>query len=321
MIKSEDVEFHSIPPEERDVWTETNYFPFSIEKEGLSGAVYNVFRPGLGVCLSDITIFDKCANHWEGLVYTDHQQHIPCPKSLARYSLRNGVTVEAFNHPNDYRVSYTGIDDTEFQLEFTGMMRPQDLNDPEQDPLTRAKGSGGGAWDKAFNGHFDMTANVTGELKLRGRCFDVDCLATIDHSWGPRLERGNSNAVVLQAYFGKALAIHLLAAYEPCKEEAVGPAYHGYVFREGEVRGIVAATGRVRRRGRFPQVIEVSLEDEDGRSYKLSGKMLNWAPWAPYSSVIYYSGLAGWELDGRQGHGPYQEITSREFVARHKLSD
>src|SRR5690606_6866578 len=131
-----------------------------------------------------------------------NQQHIPCPQSLVRYQLRNGVAVECLEAPGDYRVSYSGIDNTEFHLVYRAVMRPQDLNDPQQDPLTRANSSGSTAWDGAFNGHFDMTAHVTGELILRGRQYSVDCYATIDHSWGPRLERDNSSAVVVQAYFG-----------------------------------------------------------------------------------------------------------------------
>src|SRR5690606_18645928 len=132
---------------------------------------------------------------------------------------------------------------------------------------------------------------VTGTLMLRKRRLKVDCLATIDHSWGPRLERDNSSAVVVQAYFNDQVAIHLLAGFDPRTEQAIGPAYHGYVLQGGDVRGIVAAEGRVQRTKMFPSAIDVSLADETGRTYSLSGHMKNWAPWAPYTSVIYYSGL------------------------------
>ncbi|HCD56580.1 hypothetical protein [Haliea sp.] len=321
MIRPGDVEFHTFPEEDRDTWAETNYFPFSIVEEGISGSVYNVFRPGLGVCLGDVTIFDRCACHWEGLAYTDNQQHMPCPESLVSYELRNGVSVECLDAPGDYRVSYQGIDETRFQLTFSSVMRPQDLNDPDQDPITRIASAPGQAWDDAFNGHFDMTAHVTGELILRGQHFAVDCYATIDHSWGPRLERDNSSAVVVQAYFGSDIALHLLAAFDPTRERAIGPAYHGYVLRQGRVIGVVSASGEVTRKRMFPLTIEVNVEDEEGNRYCLTGQMQNWAPWAPYNSVIYYSGLALWQLDGRTGYGPYQEILSRAFVARHKLSN
>jgi hypothetical protein len=320
MIGAHDVEFHAVPDGQREEWTETNYFPFGIAEAGLSGCVYTVFRPGLGVCMSDVTIFDRCADHWEGLAYADNQQHIPCPASLARYSLRNGVSVTSVNAPRDYRIDYVGIDDTELHFDFSGLMRPQDFNDPEQDPLTRRQQTGGGAWGGAFNGHFDMTGRVTGELKLRGQRHRIDCLGTMDHSWGPRKERDNGSAVVVQAHFGDGLSIHALTGFDPTRRDAIGPVYHGYVLRDGEVRGLVSGQGRLTRLRMFPSAIEVRLEDEDGREYALSGSMLTWAPWAPYPSIIYYQGLATWSMGGVIGHGPYQEILSRAYVTRHRLS-
>lgn len=321
MIEARDADFHDVPPEHRETWTETNYFPFHIPTANLSGCVYVVCRPGLGVAMCDVTIFDRCAEHWEGLAYTDNQQHLPCPASLTDYTLRNGLSVKAVASPRDYRIDYVGIDDTELHFDFRGIMRPQDFNDPEQDPLTRLHKTGAGSWDQAFNGHFDMTGRVTGSLTLRGVPHDIDCLATMDHSWGPRLERDNGSAVVLQAHFDGGTAIHAMAALDLRREDAIGPMLHGYVLQpDGSVRGLVAGHGSARRTGLRPDTIEAVLEDEDGRQYALAGRMLNWAPWAPYSSILYYSGLAEWTLDGRIGHGPYQEVVGRAFVARHRLS-
>jgi hypothetical protein len=321
MIEPRDIEFHPVPQDQAELWTETNYFPFAIPEAGLSGCVYNVFRPGLGVCMSDVTIFDRCATHAEGLAYADNQQHIPCPASLANYSLRNGVQVTTFDAPSGYRVSYTGIDDTELHFEYRGLMRPQDFNDPEQDPLVRRQQTAGGAWGGAFNGHFDMTGRAIGELKLRGKRHRIDCISTMDHSWGPRKERDNGNAAIVQAHFGEDFAIHALTGLDPRRPDAIGPIYHGYVLADGKVRGLVAGRGKVVRFGMFPASIDVSLEDEHGQTYELTGSFLTWAPWAPYPSILYYQGLARWNLQGRIGQGPYQEIISRAFVTRHRLSD
>jgi hypothetical protein len=268
-----------------------------------------------------VTIFDRCAMHAEGLAYADNQQHIPCPASLASYTLRNGVQVATFDRPSGYRVSYEGIDDTRLQFEFRGIMRPQDFNDPEQDPLVRRKQTTGGAWGGAFNGHFDMTGRAIGELILRGQRHPIDCLSTMDHSWGPRRERDNGNAAVLQAHFGPDFAIHALTALDPRQPEAIGPMLHGYVLNRGAVRGLVAGRGKVVRHGRFPASIQVWLEDEHGESYVLTGSLLTWAPWAPYPSILYYQGLAQWNLRGSVGYGPFQEIISRAFVTRHRLSN
>jgi len=315
MIRAEDAAFHPVPDEHRETWAETNYFPFWIPDAGLSGAVYNVFRPGLGVCLSDITIFDHCASHWEGLAYTDNQQHIPCPASLAHYSLRNGLTVEALNAPQDYQVDYVGIDDTEFHFRFRGLMRPQDFNDPNQDPLTPKQGAGG-AWDKAFDGHFDMTGRIDGELKLRGVAHKIACLATMDHSWGPRAERNNGSAVFIQAHFGDDLSVNALMMLDPADMTRFGPVLHGYVMRAGQVKALVAGEGQSERSGFRPDRFDLTVEDEDGASLALSGHFETWAPWAPYASVLYYQGMARWEHEGRIGTGAFQEVISRAAIAR-----
>lgn len=321
MIAAEDAEFHAVPPEHQTTWAETNYFPFFIPEAGLSGAIYNVFRPGLGICLSDVTIFDRCARHWEGLAYTDNQQHIPCPPSLTHYALRNGVDVEVLDAPQDYRIRYDGIDDTSLTFEFRGLMRPQDFNDPDQDPMAHPKAGSGGSWDKAFDGHFDMTGHASGDLVLRGERHRIDCLATMDHSWGPRAERNNGSAVFLQAHFDRDLSINALLMLDPAAMERCGPLLHGYVMRNGQVRGLISGEGHSIRNGLFPDRFAVTLHDEDGQRYALEGSFETWAPWAPYASVLYYQGMVRWEHAGRIGTGAYQEVLSRAAIARHKLAD
>lgn len=320
MILAADAEFHPIADTEKDVWAETNYFPFSIPDAGLSGCIYNVFRPGLGVCMSDVTIFDRCATHWEGLAYTDHQQHLACPSSLAHYHLRNGVSVRVTKAPTDYRIDYVGFEDTELHFDLKGLMRPQDFNDPRQDPLAKISGHSNG-WDKAFDGHFDMTAQVKGELILRGRRHEIECLSTMDHSWGPRLEHNNGSAVFLQAHFGSDFSINALLSFNSAEINAPGPLRHGYVMNKGDVIALTSGAGRIRRKGMFPVAIDFDFQDQQGQTYHLSGHFITWAPWAPYASTIYYQGMTRWYLGEHVGYGAYQEVIGRATVARYGLSE
>lgn len=323
MITKADVEFHAPPAGADFRWAETNYFPFTISEEGISGAIYLLFRPKLGVAMSDITIFDRMSRNWEGQAYVDNQQHLPCPKMLSEFSLPNGVCVKSLDGPRDFQIDYCGIDNTEVHFEFRGIMPPQDINDPNQDPLTRKKREDqpGLAWDGAFAGHFEMTARARGELILRGKRYSIDSLGTMDHSWGPRAERDNTNAVWFQAHFGDDLVIHCLAGLDPRQRQAVGPVWHGYVLKNGIVRGLVAGSGRTERHGVFVGGQQIELTDEDGQTYSLSGTAINWGPWAPYPSVTYYQSLTRWNLNGRIGFGPYQEVISRAFMTRHRLAD
>jgi len=324
MIFAKDVDFHTPPATADFRWAETSYFPFAIPEAGISGAIYFVFRPKLGVVMSDITIFDRISRHWEGQSYIDNQQHLPCPEKLSKFSLPNGISLEVINGPQDYRIDYVGIDDTEAHFEFRGIMPPQDINDPAQDPLTRRKlqqSGGGGVWDGAFAGHFEMTARSRGELILRGKRYPIDCLGTMDHSWGPRAERDNTNAVWLQGHFGDDLVIHALSSLDPRVPDSIGPLWHGYVLKDGRVRGLVSGRGRTERQGVFVAGQQVSLTDEDGDTYEMTGTAVNWGPWAPYPSVAYYQSLTRWNLNGRIGYGPYQEVISRSYSTRHRLAD
>ncbi len=281
MISAEDVEFHAVPDVHRETWAETNY--------------------------------------WEALAYTDNQQHIPCPQSLAHYILRNGLEVKSLRSPRDYRIDYIGIDDTELHFTFTGSMRPQDFNDPDQDPLARIEDVNPG-WDKAFDGHFDMTGKITGELVLRGVSHKIDCLSTMDHSWGPRAERNNGSAVFVQAHFGDDLSINALMMLDPADLNRFGPVLHGYVMQSDKVTALIAGQGRTERNGIFPERFELSVRDEVGVEFALSGRFQTWAPWAPYVSVVYYQGMVIWEHNGRTGTGAFQEVISRAAIARHGLA-
>jgi hypothetical protein len=324
MISAADVEFHRGQPEANFRLAETSFFPFTIAEHGISGALYFLFRPNLGVAMSDVTIFDRISRTWEGQAYVDNQQHLPCPEKLSAFTLPNGASLKVLAAPRDFHIDYVGIDDTEIHFDFKGIMPPQDINDPAQDPLTRRareQAGGAAAWDGAFAGHFEMTARVTGELLLRGKRYDINCLGTMDHSWGMRAERDNTNAAWFQAHFGDDLVIHALAALDPRKPDAVGPVWHGYVLKNGVVRGLVSGTGRTHREGPYVDAVEAVVTDEDGQTYAMRGTPINWGPWAPYPSVTYYQSLMRWEMNGRIAHGPYQEVVSRAFASRHHLYD
>ncbi len=80
-------------------------------------------------------------------------------------------------------------------------MLPFDIHDPALDPMC-ASGTAAGkfAWGTAYNGHFDQSGHVTGEVRVRGKRYAIDCVSTMDHSWGPRPERGKPNMSWLHAH-------------------------------------------------------------------------------------------------------------------------
>ncbi len=130
-------------------------------------------------------------------------------------------------------------------------MEPYDIHDPTMSPTApperadQIEGSGFGA---GFTGHFEMTAGVTGTLTLAGRTFDVDCVDTMDHSWGPRTERGMRSVCWGGGHFGEDYAWHGLIAKDPfAAPEDEFRLAHGYILEDGKVIGLTGGTMVVRR--------------------------------------------------------------------------
>lgn len=315
MIKPDDVDFHR-PPQADFRWCETNPFLFHIPEQAISGTIYVVTRPVLGVCMSDITIVDRIANAWEAQLYVDNQQHLPCPQSLRDYTLPNGLAVKVIEPLRHYRATYEGIDETRIDLEFRALMPPYDMNDPAMDPLAAQRVQQG--WSEAFGGHFEITGHVTGELVVRGQRHRIDCIDTLDRSWGPRQERDNASVIWLNASFGEALTIHVLAAFDPARSAAFGALISGYVLEDGKVHGLTQLRGQSERHGMFPMSTLLEVTDQRGHKFELTGAAMNAAPWAPYPSVVYTQCLMRWNHAGKIGYGAQQDVLSRAYLTRHR---
>ncbi len=80
MIRPGDAEFQFGPDSPHD-WCETNFFPFAVPEERISGSFYLLSRPKLGVAMSDVSVQDRIAPAWEDQLYVDNQQHLTCPDS------------------------------------------------------------------------------------------------------------------------------------------------------------------------------------------------------------------------------------------------
>jgi len=319
MIKPQDIEFHT-PTKADYLQAETNFFGFTIPEERLMGSVYTVTRKGLGVTSSDVVIFGSLAECRSESLYLDNRQHLPAPERLSDYSLPSGLNVKAFN-PREYRVDYVGFDDTEIHFDFKGLMEPFDIHDPSHSPMVtqesydRNKDSGFGS---GYGGHFDLTGHVTGRLKLRGKEYKIDCVETMDHSWGARPEIDMPPIGWMHAHFGKDLAFHWIHACDFSKP--VGSQVklaHGYVMEKGEVYGLTDLNARIVRNGVVTSALEVTATDKRGKTWQLYGTAEVGSPWVCYVSTSLYVAMVRWTLpNGRVGYGITQENQSLQSLVR-----
>ncbi|MBK9608489.1 MAG: hypothetical protein IPO58_19365 [Betaproteobacteria bacterium] len=178
----------------------------------LHGTLHMLARPNLGVAMSSVVIAKGIRRRLHEVDFCDPQIHLPCPESYARFTLENGLSVDAQSLTNWHFRYRHKLDACRFELDFSGLHHPYDPIDPKENPLLGKAGADrsdprvGDAWS---NGHFDLKGRITGQLTLRGREYAVDCYEGMDRSWGPRNETPNRATAYISVNFGEDLAMWL----------------------------------------------------------------------------------------------------------------
>jgi hypothetical protein len=309
MILDSDAEFHA-PDQDKLNWAETNFFGFYNAEAKLNVGVYALFRTNLRTVNSTICMNSGfSAAPWQA-DYVDYQSVIPMASdcSLLDYKLANGLHIRCIEPNMVWEIRFDDGEGTKIDVIYRSIMPAFDIHDPEMDPMVGAT-AGKFAWGTAYNGHFDQTGHYEGTVTLRGKVIPIDCISTMDHSWGPRPERGAPNMSWLHAHFSKDLAIHAIFSFDPNRNGTELTLTHGYVVERGEVFGLKAGVGWTTRvRDRFADRVELELTDRVGRSWKLSAEGLTTFPWQCWANMIAFNVLGRWEMNGRVGYGEIQDF-------------
>ena len=308
MITEADLQFH-IPSDIPYNWAETGYFNFYIPDANIFVWMYYVHRAGLGVTISDIEIIDCWSRDLVDSVYVDHTNHNPLPENATWFSLPSGLSFEA-SSLSRYHVKYdsAGIF---IDVEFDAIMPPYDIHDPEMDPMAVADEKlaiAQSGFGTAYASHFDMSVRAHGSLKIGEKKYSVDCVSTMDHSWGPRPENGFHPLTWTNAHFGADYAVHAMFAFD--KDAAPGQQHtfrHGYAVVNGKVRGFKSASASTVRDGYYPTYIEMRMIDVDDREHVVHGPMICHCPWQVYGNCFSPMGMVKWWSPDRTepGYGTY----------------
>lgn len=215
MINDQDAEFHSTDPD--PTWAETNFFGFYNAEERLNVGVYALFRPNIGVVSSTICMnAQRAVTPWEA-DFCDMRaaMPIPTPRSLLDFKLLNSLHIRCLDPNRVWHIAYDDEQGTRIDVRYEALMAAFDIHDPAMDPMCGSKSEAGKfSWGTAYNGHFDQTGHFKGSVTLRGREVPIDCVSTMDHSWGPRPERNKPNMSWLHAHFSKDLAVHAIFGFD-----------------------------------------------------------------------------------------------------------
>ncbi|MFP5021604.1 DUF7064 domain-containing protein [Pseudonocardia phyllosphaerae] len=306
MIRPEDAEFHT-PTSDDPLWAETNYFGLYAGQDTdrpVNIGLYALHRKPIGMVGSTVSINSRRVREPWAAEYWD-AQNLPVPESLLDYELPNGLKVVATDPNRVWDVSYSDpAAGVEIRFRYTAIMPAYDINDPGMDPLAADRDMAK-TWGHAYAGHFDQSGHYEGELSVRGRTLPIDCVATMDHSWGVRAERQTSRLSWLHAHFGGDLVVHGLFDFDT----ANGPdgdsplrLTHGYLVENGKLHGLDGGSGLTRRRGLYPEHIAIEVTAGD-RRLTVEGEALTTFPWQSQPGVVGHNALLRWTGEGRTGYG------------------
>jgi hypothetical protein len=322
MIRPEDAQFHT-PTSDDPLWAETNYFGLYAGQDTdrpLNIGIYGLFREPLGVVGSTISVNSRrVQTPWEA-DYWDAWEHlvVPQPSNLLDYELANGLKVVATDPNKIWDVSYSDpAADLEIRFRYTALHDPYDINDPDMDPMA-AKKDMSKTWGHAYAGHFDQSGHYQGEIRLRGTTTPIDCVSTMDHSWGVRAERQTSRLSWLHAHVGPELLVHGLFDFTtdngPDGESPL-TLTHGYVLDHGKLKGLKAGTGVTRRSHLYPERIQISVTDTQDRTWEAEGEALTTFPWQSQPGVVGHNSLLRWTLDGQTAYGECMDFVGMGELA------
>ncbi|HEY3650661.1 MAG TPA: hypothetical protein VGL33_22035 [Streptosporangiaceae bacterium] len=321
MIKAGDADFHA-PTSDDPTWAETNFFGFYVPEVPLNVGVYALFRPNVGVAISTVAINSRfVAAPWQA-DYWDAQHHLPIPQpaNLRDYRLNNGLKVVSPEPNRVWDVQFDNGDGIAMAFRYTALGDAFDIHDPGQDPIVAAQvGDGVFAWDEAYAGHFDQTGHFEGELHLRGKKYPIDCVSTMDHSWGLRAEYQSHTMSWLHAHFSKDFAVHGIFDFDPNG----GPdattelsLQHGYVLDHGKLYGLSAAAGRAVRQGYYAKSVELDVTDSAGRTWELQGFGRTSFPWQAGPGTVGFNVLAEWRCGDLRGWGELQDFIGPQALTK-----
>lgn len=315
MITRQDIDFH-IPEDGDPTWAETNWFAFSIPEERLMGVVYALSRKTLGCMSVEVCVTGAMVDTRSELLYIDSRHHLPAVEKLSDFTTANDLSIKATS-PRDYAISYRGYDDFELDFDFRGLHEPWDIHDESMNPLAGAHSHGG--MGAAFGGHFEVSGHTTGRMKLRGKEYAIDCVETMDHSWGSRQEVFMPTVGWSQAHFGTGLVIKWLNTFDLDKpvDEQQG-LYYAYVMEDGEVYGCTDATFLTHRVGTLITGMEVSVTDVRGKTFELRGVAEVGMPIIVSAPSIFTGSNMRWSLqdDPRVGWGMAGDFISLQELSR-----
>lgn len=308
MITENDLHFH-IPENMPHNWAETGYFNIYIPEQNLFCWIYIVHHPAVGTTVTNVEVIDRWSDTIDDSLYIDYTNHNPLPASATEFSLPSGLSYLA-KSLSEYHIGYQA-GGLELNLDIVSIMPPYDIHDKSMDPLAADdtdKAIANSGFGSAYSSHFDMSVRIKGTLSIAGTTHAVDCVSTMDHSWGARPEHSFTPMNWSNAHFGDDYVLHNIFSYDRGAQQGKQHQLkHGYALIDGQVRGVKAGSAKVTRHGEFATAVEIESIDVDDRKHSIYGAVIAHTPWRLYGNAASTMAMVEWRRSGSDsvGYGTY----------------
>lgn len=294
----DDDHFHPVPTAD-PWWTETSWYSFAVPERNLSGSIYPLFRPNLGICSAGVYVWDGTAVEPWAVPYARTFWHLPLPEGdLTDFTLVNGLRYECLEPMQQYRVSYRDAGEIELDLIYEGLIAPHMVVGESE------------------RGHLDQPCRVTGRLCLHGEEIAIDGFAMRDRSWSVRADTGSTRAGYSYATASAAHGFHTMSFWFGDEEHVLA----GYLLRDGELSDVVSGRRRViERSGGRPTRVMIEAEDRLGRTLVAEGECVNRFAFQASPNLHAWMSLTRWAFDGVVATGEDQDIWSPDLVRLSRL--
>lgn len=291
--------------------TETHYLGFNVPEHDIHAVGYVWYHPHLKTVSGGIAVWQGFKNHplqseiWDYVTYMSDE----CLKDdLWHYRLENGYEVTTIQPLSSHRIQYSNTaTDSAVDVTLEALTPPIMLD---------------------TGMHFEQPMRTTGEVRLRGRTYEVNGTTVRDRSFG-QLRRESLVPLPPLAWMNAAFADDFAFGCTAFDDPAQNPEWKGkllvpgdnplrggWIFKDGAIARIVRASKvTTRKQGSlYPDTVELLVVDEVDRTHEIHGKSMagvNWQTWHNMDSNI---NLMRWECNGRVTHGDYQEFLWPEYI-------
>lgn len=291
--------------------TETQYYSFWVPEAGIHCFNWAWFHPNLnsvsvgtlswsGFHRNPLTCeLFNFYNHHTGDVFKEH---------FGRASFENGFSIYAEEPGKRIRIRY---DDPERGNSFNVL----------QTAITEQL-----MWPTS--NHFEQVMHSTGELILRGKHYEVDCLSVRDRSWGEYRVEAPMNIPPNHWCVG-ALDANFSFTIVGMEDEALDPMWKGKFSVPGDsplrfgwmiVDGEKCLVQKLSMKAEYdpddlmPRSYIVHVEDDRGRSHTLEGRVVGATPFSAWQNMNCPICLTEWTYKGQKFTGEVQSVMFPDFI-------